>query len=218
MPNEDNEYNVQMIGASKLETSSRQPPSRMGANNAFNQLKNSIKAVGLQYPPLVYAKGGDKYVIIDGHRRIACCRELGWPQIPVMVTVGKPDDLFAAVSGNVLKMKASEWVHVYLSGGMIPSGVVRTCIVNLERLMGKEFLERLSTKGASPTMWNVSGKVVKYLSYDTDDEKRKSILEWLLNVGTRDVAAWMQGENAKTELEAAFRGKRAPTHAEKQAA
>lgn len=201
-------YHVRRVSPSQLHNSPSQPETRGQAAGPLNQLKSSIVKVGLQYPPLVIAKPGNKYQIIDGHRRIAVMRDLGWELIPVIVTEGNSDELFAAVSGNVAKMKSFEWASVHLAGGAVPSGPIKVCITKLEQTMGKEFLERLAKKKTSPGIWNVSNRVLKYLHLDEDE--RKNVLLWLADIGTQAVAAYMTGGSQPKELLRAFNEKRQP--------
>lgn len=203
------DYNIVHVNPDQLVGSPTQPDSRLMAVGPMNHLKRSITEVGLQYPPLVVREPtGDKYRIVDGHRRVQCVRELMWSKIPVLVTQGKIDDLFAAVSGSVVKMKAYEWADVYLKGGVIPTGPNKTCVIKLEEHMGREYLLKLVHKKASPSIWNLSSRVLKYL--DLTETKRKDVLNWLIDVGTREVSAWITGENSKDELLSAFKEGRTP--------
>jgi ParB/RepB/Spo0J family partition protein len=64
-------------------------------------LAASIKQVGLLQAPLVRVLEGskDKYAIVDGHRRIAAIRELGWDDVNVTMQFGKklaPADVTSA--------------------------------------------------------------------------------------------------------------------------
>lgn len=47
-------------------------------------LKASITAVGLQQP-LLCTPEGDRWLLIDGMRRLLVCRELGWTRVPILV-------------------------------------------------------------------------------------------------------------------------------------
>ena len=201
-------YQVRRVNPSQLVISPQQPNTRGTAAGPLNQLKNSIQKVGLQYPPLVLAKPNNRYQIIDGHRRVAVMRDLGWELIPVIVTEGNSDELFAAVSGNVAKMKSFEWAAVHLAGGAVPSGPIKVCITKLEQTMGREFLEQLTKKRTSPGIWNVANRVIRYLSLD--EAERKRVLAWLAEIGTQNVAAYMTGGNQPAELMRAFKEKREP--------
>jgi hypothetical protein len=104
-------YQTIYVSPNQLHSSPMQPETRgrttgwslseRRQRKEFNQLKKSIKEVGLQYPPLVLAEPNDKYQIVDGHRRVAAMKELEWKVIPVMLTRGNSGAIFAAVSKSV---------------------------------------------------------------------------------------------------------------------
>lgn len=209
------DYKVIMVNPDQLVPSPHQPDSRTKAISAMNHLVNSIRDDKLQYPPLVLAlaesKEGEpqKYQIIDGHRRVAAMNELGYPKIPVLPTVGQPAELFAAVSGNVAKMKSYEWIDVHLRGGIVPPGPNRGCIIAIEKIMGRDFLVSLKDKGMSPAIWNLANRVVAYMGVSAE-ETRPKILNWLIKIGTREVSAWITNANSKSELTKAFEQTRSP--------
>lgn len=208
-------YRIINCRLDELEPSPYQPTSRTEHSNSLNHLQNSIKTVGLQYPPLVVAAPGGKYVIVDGHRRFKVAENLGWPSISVLCTEGHGDELFAHVSGNVAKMRASDWVSVHLKGGALPSGPTKTCIYSLEKAMGKEFLEKIRDRGISPSVWHLSNKILRYIA--ADETERASILNWLvMDSGpnkkslSQQVSAFINGGNSAKELRAAIQEGRPP--------
>lgn len=52
-----------------------------------NRLLQSIKQIGLQQPLVVRAVDGEeeRYTLIDGHRRFACAKDLGYKSVPCIV-------------------------------------------------------------------------------------------------------------------------------------
>lgn len=204
------QYEVILVTPERLHPSPHQPKDRTASSASMNALKASIVNVGLQYPPLVVPKPDGAFQVIDGHRRIEAMKLLAWQQIPVLPTQGRPEELFAEVSGHVVKMKSTQWVQIFLSGGTVPAGPNRTCIKKLHDAMGREYLEELAQKGWSPQIWNVANRVVRYLSME-DEEDRRAVLRWLLNVGTREVSAWITGGNSADRLKTAFKTNERPT-------
>ncbi len=51
----------------------------------IKSLAKSIDELGLMYPIMVTSE----YVLVDGGRRLAAIKLLGWPEIPVMVVEWK---------------------------------------------------------------------------------------------------------------------------------
>ncbi|MBU6427108.1 ParB/RepB/Spo0J family partition protein [Patescibacteria group bacterium] len=62
---------------SQLELDDNQPRKEYGTPLEQEKLSNSIQQFGLQEPIMVTKKEDNRYVIIDGHRRYLCCKDLG---------------------------------------------------------------------------------------------------------------------------------------------
>jgi ParB-like chromosome segregation protein Spo0J len=79
-------YTIIEVDIEALHNSPYQPASRMQMNSALIGLQNSIAKDKLLYPPLVTRNiEGDGYTIVDGHRRVKCIRNLGWPKVSVLL-------------------------------------------------------------------------------------------------------------------------------------
>jgi hypothetical protein len=137
-------------------------------------------------------------------------KALGWQEAPVLVAVGRPEELFSAVCGNTKPVTATQWIDVYLKGGEVPSGPTRSNIRRLEETVGRDFLRKLANAGLSPQIWNVANRTIRYAPLD--GSSLPNVLEWLLDHKiTRQVAAWITGQNPPQELQRAFSEGRAPT-------
>ena len=55
----------------------------------YRQLRNSIKAIGMQTPITVYKNGGSEYVVLDGHQRLSIAQELNIVEVPYYETEAK---------------------------------------------------------------------------------------------------------------------------------
>ena len=62
---------------SEIEMDSNQPRQDLGTAGDKNQLKKSIRRNGLQRPLMVLERKGKHYLLIDGHRRYQCLKDLG---------------------------------------------------------------------------------------------------------------------------------------------
>ena len=60
---------AQKINALKLKSHEIEEPARQAAENV-EELMESIRAIGMQVPPLVWHRGPGDYVILAGHRRV----------------------------------------------------------------------------------------------------------------------------------------------------
>jgi len=69
----------------QIEEDPNQPRSSVNTDGDRDRLLVSIKAIGLQQPLAVMRLKGDKYKLIDGHRRYRCAKELGVKDVPCHV-------------------------------------------------------------------------------------------------------------------------------------
>lgn len=203
-------YPVVEVTINDLHNATHQPEGRTAMSGALNALRKSIAEQGLQYPPLVVRQSvGDGYTVVDGHRRIAAIKLLGWPKIPVLVSQGKAEELFSAVCGTTKPVTATQWIQVYLKGGEIPSGPTKVNIKKLDEIVGKQFLQKLADNGLSPQIWSLANRVIRYAGIE--DENKARVLNWLLEKKiTRQVAAWITGYNSPQQLRTAFEQDKEP--------
>jgi hypothetical protein len=207
----NNTYDIVNVSPELLFPSPYEPKSRTEPSGAHNALKRSIQELGLLYPPLVTRKAvGEGYVIADGHRRVEAIKALAWPSIPVLVTQGRTEELFSATCGTTKAVSAIQWLEVHLHGGSLPSGPTKSNINRIEATVGREFLQELLANGLSPQIWSVANRAIRYM--ELDDNVRKDVLWWLAkNKLTRQVSAWIAGDNPVQALREAFNSNRAPT-------
>lgn len=82
----DRKFKTVPIG--ELKDAPHNPPSRIKKENV-QRLAQSIEQYGLVYPPAV----SDDMQIIEGHRRVAACKLLGWTEMPIIIVKGDRDAL-----------------------------------------------------------------------------------------------------------------------------
>jgi hypothetical protein len=100
----------QLIPITALNSNKIQAASRT-SKVALKTLLGSIRRVGLLAPPLVNYKNG-KYTIIDGHRRVAACKELGHHKIPCVVyEMDNPEEGFNEATGPIRPPTGREWLE-----------------------------------------------------------------------------------------------------------
>jgi ParB family chromosome partitioning protein len=78
---------------------------RITTNAEIRELAASIQQLGLIHPPIV-KKHLSEYITISGFRRIAACRKIGWPEIPVSVLsseTGNETCVLFAIADNSLQ-------------------------------------------------------------------------------------------------------------------
>lgn len=75
------------INTNKLVVSSNVRQGSKMRTTEYRQLKNSIKAIGMQTPITVYRNGGSEYIVLDGHQRLSIAQELNIVEVPYYETM-----------------------------------------------------------------------------------------------------------------------------------
>jgi len=80
------------IPVEQIKEDANQPRKNFGTDGDRNRLLLSLKEIGMQQPITVKPDSQDTYVIVDGHRRYRCAKELGLDKVSCRVL----DDVTAA--------------------------------------------------------------------------------------------------------------------------
>lgn len=191
------------ISIKKLTTAAYNPPKRT-RDGRMQSLISSIERVGLIYP-IAVTKDSQ---IIDGHRRLAACKELGWTEIPVIVVDGNQDDIYADVNATASKMSGNDALWIYLNKPTALTAHARARYEHAESVIGKPLLIKVQKAGVSLTVFQTAVYVARNADRETDDVI-KQLVEWMLqfsNTGqVRDALA--RGTNANLIIAASERMK-----------
>jgi hypothetical protein len=165
-----------VIHIDSIGLSGHNPASRT-STSSLEQLKAMIAAQGILMPLLVT----EQHILIDGHRRLECARQLGIEMIPVIVV--KTDDgaqLFMNVNTGSRKLTSSEWLEVYMQGGSVPARI-RSDIEKLNAIGGRQLLERLKREHISPRMIDIARLVVTRIGGDHYDlDLYRKVISWMV--------------------------------------
>lgn len=161
MKNSQTKNRTETIAVSELVTNNVQPPGRTKKGIALKRLRDSIVEHGVLSPPLV-AKIRGKYVLIDGHRRVAAWVSLGNTSITCTVldacSVKEAEQLFAEIDGATKKLKGVDrfwgWAHAsdrdaYLS--VLPVNVAAN-IREIIKIFGPVEAAHLAENGIEPAV------------------------------------------------------------------
>lgn len=150
--------------------SNRDNPRMLFDNQDLETLQKSIKLRGIMVPLIVYQKG-DKYVLLDGERRLKCAKKLEMPQIPANV-IAKPSR-----TENIIRMFN---IHNVRKGWeLVPTAYALDRLARLLEKEGKKTTNQELSKltGMKPIRVTECKRIMKYkkyhhLSLDEDPEKR----------------------------------------------
>lgn len=146
-------------------------------------LVKSIEAVGLLYPVLVT----EKNELVDGHRRVAACKKLGWTDIPTLIAKGNQPEMFAAVNSTVRGFSGNQTLHVYLEEPLAVGNKARNRLVELEELVGRAILRRMAKEGFSLATWSTCKRIASGAD-QSEPETLVMLLKWMMHFGCAGIA------------------------------
>lgn len=92
------------------------PPDRTAGGSALTKLVEAIREHGLQYPLLITADRD----LVDGNRRFAAVKQLGWRDVECIVATRKADQLFRDINTSAVPIRGNGWLHIGRTGGSLP--------------------------------------------------------------------------------------------------
>jgi len=165
-----------------IKPSKMNPPVRV---KTIRKLVRNIELHGLLCPVIV----DNKNVLIDGHRRLAAVKLLGWTKIPTIkhnsTSHQRYDDLFVATNEDTMLLNGNQYLWRYMKGAKIPETYLRR-IENMEKYLGKSyaagmFKQILVKKRSAATYQYAMGIYRKYTGKTSRVHMRK-LAYYLLNV------------------------------------
>tara|TARA_Y100000310_G_scaffold309025_1_gene352715 strand:- start:363 stop:998 length:636 start_codon:yes stop_codon:yes gene_type:complete len=170
------EYDIDSINLSKYN-----PPIR--TEKGINGLLKNISENGLLQPILV-----DKNMtVIDGHRRMACLKKLGFSEVPVIQIQEevKHDDLFLATCSDTMALNGNQHLWRYMQGMKVPKGHFKR-IKHIEEWIGvmraHGLFRRLIEEGRSHGTYEYAMSLYRDYTGRTNKKEMTKLVYYMLNV------------------------------------
>lgn len=154
-------------------------PSKRLDRRRLGKLIRSLADVGLLYPILV----DEHYAVIDGHRRLAAARELGWETIEARIVTGNRNQLYASVNETSAKLSGNETLAVWLSEPDAVSPRVAKTLTAMTESLGRVLVKKICEAGLSSRVWNTTCRIGRYLG-DESKVFLQAVARWLVDVAT----------------------------------
>ena len=163
------------------------------SNKDFIALKTNISKNGL-INPISLGVGKRGMLLVAGHRRLNCYKDLGEKMIPSIINPkindANYDKMFVAENVNSMKLSAAQETERWLGGAPEISPDVLQSIKIMIEIGGRDCIKRIVHEEKSPNTYLIA--INKYTSYVKTNKlsrkkKRKSLMEclyWMFNVGT----------------------------------
>lgn len=164
-----------LIPLARLKDAPHNPPKRTHPD-ALKKLVASMEVVGLLHAVTV----GHDEVIIDGHRRVAAARLLGWKDIECNVIEGNDADLiYATVNVTARPMSGNDALGVWLAN---PHAVTEAQAAHLKEMgagLGLELTRKVFQAGFSFATYRTAKRIARYCDA-ASPATVAAIVEWML--------------------------------------
>jgi hypothetical protein len=168
---------VKRVPIADVKASAHNPSCRTRKGEpTLARLGRSIEEIGLIYP-VVVAKD---MTVIDGHRRLQSCKNLGWEDIPILIVDAENADLvYADVNANSKKLTGNENLIVWLKNPRAVSKRFAGDCVVWEEKIGRKALQAIAKAGMSIRVGRTAGEIAQYVANDTPEFLLKAV-KWLI--------------------------------------
>lgn len=138
----------------------------------------SMEAYGLIYPVLI----DKEKVIIEGHRRVAAAKLLGWKEINTQLFEGDATALYASINTTSRRMGSNEIIGVYLKNPLAVAPKQRERVKRMVDCLGRRLTERIFNLGYSIVVFETAIRIITYCDQHENNELLKKTVEWLINM------------------------------------
>lgn len=166
---------VRQVAISDLRLAPYNPKHRTKADSPFlRQLEKSIVDIGLIHP-IDINKAND---VIDGHRRVAIAKKLGWETIPALIVEGERERIYADVNATARGLSGADKLQVWLSEPTAVTPRVAATFENAAELVGRDMLEKMAKNGQSLRLYRQAREIANYVSGETSGPLVRKALTW----------------------------------------
>ena len=153
----------------------------------FISLRSNINKHGL-ITPVSLGVGKKDMLLVAGHRRLNCYKDLGKKTIPAIINPKindkNYDEMFVAENVDSMELSAAQETERWLAGAPVISKDVLKSINMMIDIGGRKCIERIVSEYKSPNTYLIGiNKYVSYIKNRTRQSKREC-LYWMFNVGT----------------------------------
>jgi hypothetical protein len=163
-----------IVPVGDLKEAAYNPPGRTRPDR-LRDLCASMDLVGMLHP--VTADRDNN--VIDGHRRLAAAKMLGWAEVEVNVVDGDAALIYASVNVTPRRMSGNDALGVWLRCPHAVTEAQGSRFRKMDACLGRPLCRRLYAEGYSARVYDTARRIARYCDDVTDDTAR-AVVEWLL--------------------------------------
>lgn len=195
---------VIMCPVGQLKASPFNPERRTEDAHKLHRLEEAIiEAQGIVQPIIV----SNDYRIIDGHRRLQAAKNLGYVEVPVIISPLSLQVGWRVLNDTTLNVQSGDWVRAHYLGMALENipKVERGRIWQIKRLIGDDGFADLAQRNMSSNVLNEARRVAKYVEGKTNreqpsDDMLRSVLRWMIDIGQQFPARAAVRQNMNPKL------------------
>ena len=163
---------MKKVTLSELKLANYNPASR---SKSIGTLKTSMEEHGLFYPILVDKDNN----VIEGHRRIAAAKLLGWEAIPAIVCSGDRHVIYAEVNNTGRRMTGAECLSVWMKEPSAVSARHQRNFEGFKEQYGIATLRKLVKAKKGIVILRIASEVSSYVGEESSTFARKTV-DWIM--------------------------------------
>lgn len=192
------------VKLSTLKNAKHNPPNRTMASQ-IKDLVASMKQFG-QMQPITISSAN---VIIEGHRRTAAAKALGWTEIEANVVKDcDADALYGSMNTTMKPLSGCDALYVWLKNPNAVTAKQAKKFSEMVSVIGRATVVEMSKKGFSLRLFQTAAYIARYCDQD-DAETITKIVKYFIkfSVVGQVMKAISAGESSHKILEAIKKGK-----------
>ena len=157
------------------------------SSKKYQDIKTNIRTNGL-IVPVTLGVGKKDLLLVSGHRRLNCFKDLGKLTIPATINPqindSNYDEMFRAENIDTLSLTMAQETERYLAGAPSISVKALKTIHALEEIAGKDAITKIVKMKKSPATYLIG--ITMYCNYTKKKTRvaKRQALYWMFNVGT----------------------------------
>lgn len=149
-------------------------PAGRVEKKALRDLLDSLELLGQLSPVVISRDNG----VIDGHRRVAAAKILGWETVECLVTEKSATEVYASINGGTSrKLSGHDALSVWLREPLAVKAALSRRFRLMTEHVGTELVAKLHQAGHSYRVYQIACRLARYC--DAPDST-KQMMEWLL--------------------------------------
>lgn len=156
-------HKEKLIDPNLVHYSPYNPPERVSDHNV-RALAQSMSKLGLIYPVLVDPDN----VLIEGHRRVAAARLLGWKTIRAYVMKGDRHRIYAEVNSTSKRMSGNDALGIWLQEPTAVTDYMSARFKSMEGHLGLSLVKKMHRAGLSLRAYNKAIRICHYCEQEPD--------------------------------------------------